>query len=261
MSPPEHVIEVRGLRSQFGSHVVHDNLDLKVRRGEILGIVGGSGTGKSVLLNTILGLKTPDAGEVFFEGQAKSAMRRRDRDALERRSGVLFQGGALFSALTVLENVLVPLREHVRMPDKLREEIAGLKIGLAGLGEEAATKFPSELSGGMKKRAGLARALALDPDFLFLDEPTAGLDPIGASQFDALIQELSATLDLTVVMVTHDLDSLFTICDRVAVLADQKVIDTAPLDRIVENPHPWIQEYFSGPRGRTVLHAHQSESR
>jgi phospholipid/cholesterol/gamma-HCH transport system ATP-binding protein len=259
MTGSEIAIEVRGLRSQFGDHVVHDGLDLEVRRGEILGLVGGSGTGKSVLLNTILGLKQPDAGEVFFEGKAKSRLTREDSEALERRSGVLFQGGALFSSLTVLENVLVPLKEHVQMSARLRSEIAGVKIGLSGLPENAVSKFPAELSGGMKKRAGLARALALDPDFLFLDEPTAGLDPIGASQFDELIKELSATLNLTVVMVTHDLDSLFAICDRVAVLADRRVVANAPLDEIVMNPHPWIQEYFSGPRGRAVVTA-QSEA-
>lgn len=247
------VIEVRGLRSQFGAHVVHDNLDLAVRRGEILGIVGGSGSGKSVLLNTILGLKQPDAGEVSFEGRPRSAMSAREREALDRRWGVLFQAGALFSALTVLENVMAPLREHVSMPLSLMEELAGLKIGLAGLPETAAAKFPSELSGGMKKRAGIARALALDPDLLFLDEPTAGLDPVGASQFDRLIKDLSETLGLTVVMITHDLDTLHAICDRVAVIAEKRVIAVDPLDRLAANPHPWIQEYFGGPRGRAAL--------
>lgn len=258
MSRGDVAIEVRGLRTQFGSHVVHDNLDLEVRRGEILGLVGGSGTGKSVLMNTILGLKSPDRGEIFFEGRAKSRMSRKERTGFEQRTGVLFQGGALFSSLTVLENVMVPLKEHVRMTKRLREEIAGLKIGLAGLGEEAASKFPAELSGGMKKRAGLARALALDPEYLFLDEPTAGLDPIGASQFDALIKELSQTLELTVIMVTHDLDSLFAICDRVAVLADRQVVANAPLDQVINADHPWIQDYFSGPRGRAVLKAQES---
>ncbi|WP_306016685.1 ABC transporter ATP-binding protein [Oceanicaulis sp. MMSF_3324] len=247
------LIEVRGLRSQFGSHVVHDDLDFEVRQGEILGIVGGSGTGKSVLVNTILGLKQPDAGEVYFRGQAMSGLTGKDRLALEKRWGVLFQSGALFSALTVQENVMAPMREHMRMSARLMKELADLKIGLVGLSGEAGSKFPAELSGGMKKRAGLARALALDPDILFLDEPTAGLDPIGASAFDKLIKELSDTLDLTVVMITHDLDSLHAICDRVAVIADKRVIANAPLSELTHNEHPWIQEYFGGPRGRAVL--------
>ncbi|MGJ3232669.1 MAG: ABC transporter ATP-binding protein [Oceanicaulis sp.] len=261
MSGRDVVIEVRGLKSQFGSHVVHEHLDLEVRRGEIQGIVGGSGSGKSVLMNTILGLKRPDAGEVLIEGKPASKMNRAERDRLEKRWGVLFQGGALFSALTVLENVMAPLREHVKMSTELMEEIAGLKIGLSGLPENAGAKFPSELSGGMKKRAALARALALDPDLLFLDEPTAGLDPIGASQFDALIKELSETLGLTVVMITHDLDSLHAICDRVAVIAEKKIVANAPLDVLARNPHPWIQEYFGGPRGRAVLRTTPEEAR
>lgn len=261
MSGSDTVIEVRGLRSQFGTHVVHEDLDLEVRRGEILGIVGGSGSGKSVLLNTILGLKRPEAGEVYFEGKALSKMGRADRDRLEKRWGVLFQGGALFSALTVLENVMAPLREHVKMPASLMEEVGGLKIGLSGLPENAGAKFPSELSGGMKKRAALARALSLDPDLLFLDEPTAGLDPIGASEFDSLIKELGETLGLTVVMITHDLDSLHAICDRVAVIAEKRIIANAPLDELARNPHPWIQEYFGGPRGRAVLRTTPEEAR
>ncbi|WP_019959679.1 ABC transporter ATP-binding protein [Woodsholea maritima] len=247
------IIEVRGLHTQFGSHVVHDNLDLEVRRGEILGIVGGSGTGKSVLLNTILGLKSPDGGEVFYDGRAYSKLSAEDLTALQQNWGVLFQGSALFSALTVRENVQVPLREHVSLPLSLMDEIADLKIGLAGLAPEASTKFPSELSGGMKKRAGLARALALDPDILFLDEPTSGLDPIGAGEFDTLIYDLSRTLGLTVVMITHDLDSLHTICDRVAVLAEKRVIANAPVDEVAAMDHPWIQTYFGGPRGRAAL--------
>ena len=253
MSAGETVIEVRGLRSQFGDHVVHRDLDLEVRRGEILGIVGGSGSGKSVLLNTILGLKQPDAGEVYFNGRARSAMRRRDRDALARRMGVLFQAGALFSALSVQENVMAPMREHLDMPVSLMAELADLKIGMVGLPGNAGPKFPSELSGGMKKRAGLARALALDPDLLFLDEPTAGLDPIGAGQFDELIIELGQSLGLTVVMITHDLDTLHAICDRVAVIADKTVVAAEPLASLTTRDHPWIQEYFGGPRGRAVL--------
>ncbi|MFW6412972.1 MAG: ABC transporter ATP-binding protein [Oceanicaulis sp.] len=261
MSGRDVVIEVRGLRSQFGTHVVHEDLDLEVRRGEILGIVGGSGTGKSVLLNSILGLKEPDGGEVFFEGKPRSRMTRSEVETLERRWGVLFQAGALFSSLTVLENVMAPMREHVSMPVSLMEELAMMKIGLSGLREEAATKFPSELSGGMRKRAGIARALALDPDLLFLDEPTAGLDPIGASQFDQLILDLSQTLGLTVVMITHDLDTLHAICDRVAVIAEKRVIAVAPLAELARNPHPWIQEYFGGPRGRAALRATPQEAR
>ncbi|OAB55936.1 ABC transporter ATP-binding protein [Leptolyngbya valderiana BDU 20041] len=261
MSGRDIVIEVRGLRSQFGSHVVHDNLDLEVRRGEIQGIVGGSGSGKSVLMNTILGLKSPDGGEIYIEGRPATRMKRAERDKLEKRWGVLFQGGALFSALTVAENVMAPLREHVKMPVSLMEEIAGLKIGLSGLPESAAAKYPSELSGGMKKRAALARALALDPDLLFLDEPTAGLDPIGASQFDALIRELSDTLGLTVVMITHDLDSLHANCDRVAAIAEKRVVANAPLEELARHSHPWIQEYFGGPRGRAVLRTTPEEAR
>jgi len=253
MSAGETVIEVRGLRSQFGSHVVHENLDLDIHRGEILGIVGGSGSGKSVLINTVLGLKQPEGGEIFFNARPRSAMRRRDRDALARRMGVLFQAGALFSSLTVQENVMAPMREHLDMPVSLMAELADLKIGMVGLPGNAGPKFPSELSGGMKKRAGLARALALDPDLLFLDEPTAGLDPIGASQFDELILELGRSLGLTVVMITHDLDSLHAICDRVAVIADRTIVAVEPLDQLTRNPHPWIQEYFGGPRGRAVL--------
>lgn len=249
------IIEVRGLRTAFGKHVVHDGLDLSVRRGEVLGLVGGSGSGKSVLLNTIIGLKRPDAGEIFFNGQRLNSMSESQRRELESSWGVLFQSGALFSSLTVRENVMAPLREHISMPKRLMSEIADMKIALSGLGPEAGTKFPAELSGGMKKRAGLARALALDPDILFLDEPTAGLDPISAAAFDMLIKDLSATLDLTVFMVTHDLDSLYTICDRVAVLAEKRVAAVAPISELEQNPHPWIQEYFHGPRGRMAAAA------
>jgi phospholipid/cholesterol/gamma-HCH transport system ATP-binding protein len=249
------IIEVRGLRTAFGKHVIHDGLDLSVRRGEVLGLVGGSGSGKSVLMNTIIGLKRPDAGEIFFNGQRLGSMSESDRRELESSWGVLFQHGALFSSLTVRENVMAPLREHVSMPKRLMSEIADMKIALSGLGPEAGPKFPAELSGGMKKRAGLARALALDPDILFLDEPTAGLDPIGAAAFDMLIKDLSATLGLTVFMVTHDLDSLYTICDRVAVLADKRVAAVAPIKELEQNPHPWIQEYFHGPRGRMAAAA------
>lgn len=249
------IIEVRGIKTAFGKHVIHDGLDLSVRRGEVLGLVGGSGTGKSVLMNTIIGLKRPDAGEIFFNGQRLNSMTSHERRRLESSWGVLFQNGALFSSLTVRENVMAPLREHMKMPKRLMVEIADMKIALSGLGAEAGPKYPSELSGGMKKRAGLARALALDPAILFLDEPTAGLDPIGAAAFDMLIKDLRETLDLTVFMVTHDLDSLYTICDRVAVLADKRVAAIAPIRELEQNSHPWIQQYFHGPRGRMAAGA------
>ncbi|WP_429910993.1 ABC transporter ATP-binding protein [Glycocaulis sp.] len=247
------VIEVRGLVTRFGSHTVHDGVDLEVRRGEVMGIIGGSGSGKSVLLHAILGLKKPDGGEIFYDGVALSRLSADERSALERRWGVLFQGSALFSSLTVKENILVPIREHVSLPPALMDEIADLKLGLAGLGVEAANKYPSELSGGMKKRAGLARALALDPDVLFLDEPTAGLDPISAAAFDELIRELSQTLGLTILLVTHDLDTLHAVCDRVAVIAEKRIIAVDTIARLAQHTHPWIQSYFGGPRGRAAL--------
>ncbi len=255
-SVADTVIEVRGLDNRFGTQVVHQNLDLTVRRGEILGVVGGSGTGKSVLMRSVLGLRRPDAGSVRvlgFDPHGSDA----DRAAIERHTGVLFQEGALFSSLDVAENVEVALRQHFDLPADVRAEIARLKIGLSGLPANAAHKLPSQLSGGMKKRAGLARALALDPDILFLDEPTAGLDPVGAAQFDELILTLRDALDFTVFLITHDLDTLFTICDRVAVLAEQRVLVNAPLPEVVANPHPWIQEYFHGPRARAALKSHQ----
>ncbi|MEL6111707.1 MAG: ABC transporter ATP-binding protein [Pseudomonadota bacterium] len=249
---PENVIEVRGLRTQFGSFIVHDNLDLDVRQGEILGVVGGSGTGKSVLMRAIIGLKRPSKGTVKIFGRSFYGGDTQSRLEIERRWGVLFQGGALFSSMTVAENVIAPLRAHLNLPESLANDVAALKISMAGLPEEAGGKYPSELSGGMKKRAGLARALALDPELVFLDEPTAGLDPIGAEQFDALIVSLKESLGLTVFMVTHDLDSLHAACDRVAVLDQKKVIINAPLDEVRRADHPWIQRYFSGPRGRAA---------
>ena len=252
-------IEVRGLTSKFSNQVVHENLNLKVLRGEVLGIIGGSGVGKSVLMNTMLGLKKPNAGEVFFEGESTSFLSRSQLEMLERRRGGLFQGGALFSALSVLENVMAPIKEHVRIPNWLCVELAMSKIHLVGLDLSAASKLPAELSGGMRKRAGLARALALDPDYLFLDEPTAGLDPIGASQFDDLLSELSEVLKFTTIMITHDLDCLLKLCSRVAVLADKHVIANAPLSQIMAYKHPWIQRYFGGARGRNVFKAHNYE--
>jgi len=245
-------IEVRGLRSQFGDHVVHENLDLTVKRGEVLGVVGGSGSGKSVLLNTIIGLRNPDAGSVTVFGQELQRASRRRWSALERSWGVLFQGGALFSNLTVRENVTAPMFEHSPMSRRQAEELADLKIAMVGLRPEAGSLKPSELSGGMKKRAGLARALALDPELLFLDEPTSGLDPIGAAGFDDLISDLAGSLGLTVFMITHDLDSLYEITDRVAVLADRRVVATAPVRELERSDHPWIREYLLGPRGRAA---------
>jgi phospholipid/cholesterol/gamma-HCH transport system ATP-binding protein len=255
MSEQDNVISIRGLVTRFGSQTVHDGLDLDVRRGEILGVVGGSGTGKSVLMRAIIGLQNPAAGSIEVFGQSMLDRDQNDPEllAVRKRWGILFQSGALFSTLTVSENVQVPLREYYPdMPRHLREEIAAYKILMTGLPETAGPKFPSELSGGMKKRAGLARALALDPALLFLDEPTAGLDPIGAAAFDEQTRELQQTLGLTIFLITHDLDTLHAICDRVAVLADQKVIAVGTIDELLALDHPWIQEYFNGPRGRVA---------
>ncbi|MDP8915648.1 MAG: ABC transporter ATP-binding protein [Pseudomonadota bacterium] len=249
---PEKPIVVRRLVSRFGDQTIHDGLDLTVRRGEILGVVGGSGTGKTVLLNTIIGLRRPDGGEVRVFGLNPHGSSDREKLTIDRRWGVLFQQGAMFSALTVKENVAAPLHEHTRLPEELIDELAELKIALAGLPPEAATQFPAELSGGMRKRASLARALALDPELLFLDEPTAGLDPIGGQAFDELIRNLSDSLELTVFMITHDLDTLYSICDRVAVIADKKVVAVGPISELEKHDHPWIQEYFLGPRGRAA---------
>ena len=248
----ETIICVRGLVNQFGQTIVHDNLDLDVRRGEIMGIVGGSGTGKSVLLRTIVGLNRPQAGKIEMFGQDVGGLRQAELRALRRRYGVLFQDGALFSGLSVAQNIQAPLKEHMDMPQALLDEIAALKVSMVGLPSEAGAKLPSELSGGMRKRAGLARALALDPELVFLDEPTAGLDPIGAAAFDQLILRLRDALGLTVFMVTHDLDSLHAICDRIAVLAEQRVMVTGTIDELIEYPHAWIKEYFQGPRARAA---------
>ncbi|TWT21512.1 ATP-binding cassette domain-containing protein [Luteimonas marina] len=250
------VIRVRGLVNRFGAQTVHDGLDLDVRRGEIIGVVGGSGTGKSVLMRSLIGLRRPDAGEMEVLGVDPRSDDPADRLHIERNTGVLFQDGALFSSLTVGENVQVPLKEHhPDLPDSLRYELALLKVRLAGLPADALDKLPSQLSGGMRKRAALARALALDPPLLFLDEPTAGLDPIGAAAFDRLIRTLQQALGLTVFLITHDLDTLYAICDRVAVLADRKVVAAAPLAEIEQIEHPWIREYFHGPRGRAARDA------
>jgi len=250
----ENIIEVRGLTNSFGEQVIHDGLDLDVRRGEILGVVGGSGTGKSVLMRAIIGLKTPDAGEITVFGEPTIGREETETGDIRKRWGVLFQGGALFSTLTVAENVQVPLREFYPGLDlALLDEIASYKVVMTGLPPEAGPKFPAELSGGMKKRAGLARALALDPELLFLDEPTAGLDPIGAAAFDDLTASLQKTLGLTVFLITHDLDTLYAICDRVAVLADKKVIAVGTIEELIALDHPWIEEYFKGPRGRAAV--------
>ena len=252
----EPAVVVEGLKNVFGSHVVHEDLDLTVYRGEILGVVGGSGTGKSVLLRSIIGLQPPTEGHIEVLGAEVAEERDPNEIDVRSRWGVLFQGGALFSTLTVAENIEVPLREfHPEIGDELRREIARYKIKLAGLPEDAADKFPSELSGGMRKRAGLARALALDPELLFLDEPTAGLDPIGAAAFDELTRELQDTLGHTVFLITHDLDTLYEICDRVAVLADKRVIAVGTIPELLALDHPWIQEYFNGPRGRAAQSA------
>jgi phospholipid/cholesterol/gamma-HCH transport system ATP-binding protein len=247
------VIRVRGMVNRFDALTVHEDLDLDVRRGEILGVVGGSGSGKSVLMRSIIGLRRPDAGEIEVMGVDARSDDPEDRLYIERRSGVLFQDGALFSSLSVGENVQVPLKEHYpELPDSLRYELALLKVKLSGLPAHALDKLPSQLSGGMRKRAGLARALALDPPLLFLDEPTAGLDPIGAAAFDDLIRTLQQALGLTVFLITHDLDTLYAICDRVAVLADKRVVAIGPLAEIERCDHDWVQEYFHGPRGRAA---------
>jgi phospholipid/cholesterol/gamma-HCH transport system ATP-binding protein len=254
------VIEVRGLVNAFGDHVVHDNLDLTVLRGEVMGVVGGSGAGKSVLLNTIIGLRSPQEGTVKVFGQDLQRATARRWTVIERRWGVLFQRGALFSNLTVQENVAAPLFEHTDLPKSEIYDLADLKIALVGLPPTAGGLKPAELSGGMRKRAGLARALALDPELLFLDEPTSGLDPISAAAFDNLIKDLSDSLDLTVFMITHDLDTLYAITDRVAVLADKKIVATAPVRELESSDHPWIREYFLGPRGRAAAAAAETEA-
>lgn len=249
----ESPIIVKGLVNRFGTQTVHDNLDLTVRRGEILGVVGGSGSGKSVLMRSIIGLQRPAEGNIEVFGRSITDADPNENIGVRNRWGVLFQGGALFSTLTVGENVQVPLKQfYPEISQTLLDEIARYKVILSGLPEDAVHKYPSELSGGMKKRAGLARALALDPELLFLDEPTAGLDPIGADKFDKLTCDLQQTLGLTVFLITHDLDTLYAICDRVAVIADRRVIAVGTIPELLATDHPWIQEYFNGPRGRAA---------
>ena len=255
------IISVRNLRNSFGDQVIHEGLDLDVRQGEILGVVGGSGTGKSVLMRSIIGLQTPDEGEIDVLGENMIGRDEDEAKNIRRRWGILFQNGALFTTLTVAENVEVPIREYFPfLKPPLLDEIASYKIAMSGLPADAGPKFPPELSGGMRKRAGLARALALDPELLFLDEPTAGLDPIGAAAFDDLIRSLQQRLELTVFLITHDLDTLHSICDRVAVIADQKVIAVGTIAELLSLDHPWIQEYFNGPRGRAAAANHEEHA-
>jgi phospholipid/cholesterol/gamma-HCH transport system ATP-binding protein len=252
-------IRLRGLETRFGDHVVFQNLDLDVRRGEVLGVVGGSGTGKSVLLRTIVGLNRSSAGRIEILGEETARLDAEARRRLDARFGVLFQDGALFSSLTVAQNIQVPLREHLDLSQDLLDGIAAMKIAVVGLPADAARKYPSELSGGMRKRAGLARALALDPELIFLDEPTAGLDPISAAEFDRLIANLQRSMRLTVFMVTHDIDSLKAITDRIAVLVDKRT-RVGTMAELLRDEHPWIRAYFHGPRGRAAIPSAQGEA-
>jgi len=245
------VIQVRGVVNRFGTQVVHDGLDVDIESGEVFGIVGGSGSGKSVLLRTMLGLQKPAAGSVRIEGAEITRQPDRDLVAVKRRYGVMFQRGALFSSLSVAQNIELPIREHFPMPDEAVAELALLRVRMVGLEEADAAKYPAQLSGGMTKRAALARALALDPAILFLDEPTSGLDPISAAAFDRLVLDLQRGLSLTVVMITHDLDTIYRVCNRVGVIVDGKMI-TGTLDEIVRNEHPWIRDYFHGERSRAA---------
>ncbi|MBY0291741.1 MAG: ATP-binding cassette domain-containing protein [Alphaproteobacteria bacterium] len=252
MASKNPIISIRGLVTQFGNQRVHDHLDLDIFQGEILGIVGGSGAGKSVLMGAILGLTPIREGTITVLGQRAGTLERITKLHLQSHWGVLFQGGALFSSLTVGENIQIPMKDMEKMPDELSLEMAFIKLKMVGLKEEDFFKHPSELSGGMIKRAALARALAVDPKVLFLDEPTAGLDPISAAAFDELILTLRDSLNLTVIMVTHDLDSIRRLCDRVAVLVDKKAV-VGTLKVLLTNKHPWIQEYFHGVRGKIAL--------
>lgn len=248
----ETVIRVRGLVNAFGGTVIHDHIDLDVLRGEVLGVVGGSGAGKSVLLRSIIGLNRPQAGSINVLGQETADIDTESLRGLQLRWGVLFQEGALFSSQTVAQNIQVPMRRWTNMSQELMDEIAAMKLSLVGLPPDTALKYPSELSGGMKKRAGLARALALDPELLFLDEPTSGLDPISAAHFDELVRNLQQSLGLTVFLVTHDIDSLRATADRIAVLVNRK-IKVGTIDTLSRDSDPWIHEYFCGVRGHAAL--------
>ena len=249
----EPVIEVRKLVAGFGDRLIMKGLDLDVYRGEVLGFVGASGQGKSVLMRTIVGLVPKRSGEIHVFGEDIDALSETERSRLERRWGILFQHGALFSALTVKQNIQMPMREHLDLSERMLEELARIKIDLVGLKQDSADKFPAELSGGMTKRAALARALALDPEIVFLDEPTSGLDPISAAEFDELISTLQRTLGLTVFMVTHDLDSLATVCDRIAALGEGRIIAAGNLETMLAFDHPWLRSYFHGPRARAAF--------
>ena len=245
------VIEVQGLVNRFGNQLVHDGLDMEVGQDEVFGIVGGSGSGKSVLLRSILGLQQPEAGTVRIEGQDITRMSEAQLRPIKARYGVAFQSGALYSGLTVLQNVQLPMMEYLELESTVRDELALLKIRLVGLPADAAGKYPAELSGGMVKRAAIARALALDPALLFLDEPTSGLDPVSATAFDDLVLFLQKELKLTVVMITHDLDSIFRTCNRVGVIVNHRM-ESDTVERIVDHPNPWIREYFHGERARAA---------
>ena len=256
---PEVVVPLRGINNRFGKQVVHENLDLDLRRGEILGLIGGSGSGKSVLLRTIMGLNRQASGSVTIMGADMDRAPEQEKAEIRSKWGVLFQEGALFSSLSVGDNIAFPLREFTDISKSLQRDIARMKLHFVGLPPDALDKFPGELSGGMKKRAGLARALVMDPAILLLDEPTAGLDPLSAADFDQLVLTLRETLKLTVCMVTHDLDSLYAICDRVAVLAEKRIYAVDTIPNLLKVDHQWIQEYFTGPRGRSAACSHERE--
>ncbi len=253
VAPHEPVIQVRDLVVAFDDRAVLDGLSLDVDRGETVGVVGASGAGKSVLLRTLLGLIPKSAGSVRVLGIDLSEASVRERHSVGRRCGTLFQQGALFSSLSVVENVQFPMREYLRLSDRLRHEVAMAKIEMVGLDPNDAGKYPAQLSGGMNKRAALARALALDPEILFLDEPTSDLDNIAADEFDTLIRTLRRTLGLTVFMVTHDLESVGRVCDRVAAIADKRIVFTGPLAAVAQAQHPWVKAYFGGRRARAAL--------
>lgn len=254
---PEPIISLRGITTGFGPTTIHENLDLDILAGEILGLIGGSGTGKSVLLQTILGILPQRSGTVTIMGVNMGEATQEEKNRVRHQWGVLFQDGALFSSMTVGENIKFPLREFTSLQKGTMERIARLKLDLVGLPQSAYGKLPGELSGGMRKRAGLARALAMDPAVLMLDEPTAGLDPLGAAAFDELVLTLHASMGLTVLMVTHDLDSLYTICSRVAVLAEKRIYAADTIENLLDIDYPWIHDYFNGPRGRVVHDKHQ----